>query len=112
VITTIRILLGVAQAVAQAESSKGSDQVYVILNLLDYYVVVDQIFAICCDTTSSKTRAISVLTKALNILILRILCSTIISVMFTFPTSWKNSLAKYKAQGGAFMSVCRRHTRS
>jgi len=39
---------------AQAESSKGSsDQAHVILNLLDYYEVVDQMFAICCDTTSS-----------------------------------------------------------
>ncbi len=38
---------------AQAESSKGSDQAHVILNQLDYYEVVDQMFAICCDTTSS-----------------------------------------------------------
>ncbi len=36
---------------AQAESSKGSDQAHVILNLLDYYEVIDQMFAIGCDTT-------------------------------------------------------------
>jgi hypothetical protein len=68
------ILLGVVQA----ESSKGSDQAHVILNLLEYYEVVDQIFAICCDTTSSNTGAfsgaLSVLTKVLNIPILWILC--------------------------------------
>jgi hypothetical protein len=50
----------------------------VILNLLDYYEVVDQMFAICCYTISSNTGAfsgaISVLTKALNIFILWILC--------------------------------------
>jgi hypothetical protein len=67
---TNNILLGVAQA----ESSKGSDQEYAILNLLDYFEVAVQIFAICCDTTSSNTRAISVLTKALTICILWILC--------------------------------------
>jgi hypothetical protein len=46
----------------------------VILNLPDYYEVVDQMFAICCDTTSLNTGAfsgaISVLTRALNIFIL------------------------------------------
>jgi hypothetical protein len=45
------ILLGFAQA----ESSKGSDQAHVILSLLDYYEVVDQMFSICCDTESSNT---------------------------------------------------------
>jgi hypothetical protein len=45
------ILLGVFQAV----SSKGSDQADVILNLLEQYDVVDQNFAVCCDTTSSNT---------------------------------------------------------
>jgi hypothetical protein len=37
------ILLGVVQAV----SSKGSDQADVILSLLEYYDIVDQIFAVC-----------------------------------------------------------------
>jgi len=68
------ILLGVVQA----ESSKGSDQAHVILNLLEYYEVADQIFAVCCDTTSSNTGAfsgaISVLTKVLNVPILWIMC--------------------------------------
>lgn len=68
------ILLGVVQA----ESSKGSDQAHVILNLLEYYEIADQIFAICCDTTSSNTGAfsgaISVMTEVLNIPILWILC--------------------------------------
>ncbi len=45
------ILLGVVQAV----SSKGSDQADVILSLLEYYDIVDQIFAVCWDTTSSNT---------------------------------------------------------
>ena len=49
------ILLGVFQAV----SSKGSDQADVILNLLEYYDIVDQIFAVCCDTTSSNTGVFS-----------------------------------------------------
>ena len=40
------ILLGVVQAA----SSKGSDQADVILNLLQYYDIVDHIFAVCCDT--------------------------------------------------------------
>jgi hypothetical protein len=39
--------------VVQAESSKGSDQADVILSLLEYYDIVDQIFAVCWDTTSS-----------------------------------------------------------
>ncbi len=68
------ILLGVVQA----ESSKGSDQAHVILNLLEYYEVADQIFAVCCDTTSSNTGAfsgaISVLSKFLNVPILWIMC--------------------------------------
>jgi hypothetical protein len=49
------ILLGVFQAV----SSKGSDQADVILNLLEYYDIVDQTFAVCCDTTSSETSVFS-----------------------------------------------------
>jgi hypothetical protein len=63
--------------VALTESPKGSDQAHVILNLLDYYEVVDQIFAICCDNTSLNTAfsgAICVPTIALNIFILWILC--------------------------------------
>jgi hypothetical protein len=40
------ILLGVVQAA----SSKGSDQADVILNLLEYYDIVDQVFDVCCDT--------------------------------------------------------------
>jgi hypothetical protein len=49
------ILLGFAQA----QSFKGSDQAHVILDLLYYYEVVDQMFAICYDTTSSNTGAFS-----------------------------------------------------
>ncbi len=49
------ILLGVVQAA----SSKGSDQADVILNLRDYYDIVDQVFAVCCDTTSSNTGVFS-----------------------------------------------------
>ncbi len=47
--------LGVVQAVY----FKGYDQGDVILNLLEYYDIVDQIFAVCWDTTSSNTCAFS-----------------------------------------------------
>jgi len=57
--------------------------------------VVGQIFAICSDNTCSNTRAISVLTKALNFAFSGF-SAAIISARSTFPTSWKNSLAKYK----------------
>jgi len=40
-------------------SSKGSDQADVILNLLEDYDFEDQIFAVCCDTTSSNTGVFS-----------------------------------------------------
>ncbi len=40
------------------QSSKGSDQADVILNLLEYYDI-DQTFAVCCDTTSSNTSVFS-----------------------------------------------------
>jgi hypothetical protein len=49
------ILLGVVQAA----SSKGSEQAYVILNLLEYYDILDRIFAVCCDTISSNTGVFS-----------------------------------------------------
>src|SRR6218665_3907653 len=45
------LLLGVVLS----DSSKGSDQAYNIMSLLEYYEICDQIFAICCDTTSSNT---------------------------------------------------------
>jgi hypothetical protein len=68
------ILLGVVQAA----SSKGCDQAEVILNLLEYYNIVDQIYAVCCDTTSSNTGvfsgAITVLTNILNTPLLWFLC--------------------------------------
>ncbi len=41
--------------VVQAASSQGSDQADFILNLLEYCDIVDQVFAVCCDTTSSNT---------------------------------------------------------
>ncbi len=44
---------------AQAESSKGSDQAHVILSLLDYYELVDQMFSICCESECSNTGACS-----------------------------------------------------
>ena len=45
------VLLGVVQTA----SSKGSDQAVAILNLLEYFNIVDQIFAVCCDTMASNT---------------------------------------------------------
>jgi hypothetical protein len=41
------------------QSSKGSDQADVILNLLEYFDIVDHTFAVCCDTTSSNTSLFS-----------------------------------------------------
>jgi hypothetical protein len=85
----------------------------VILNLLDYYEVVDQMFAICCDTISSNTGAfsgaISVLTKALNILILWILCRHHICEVHISHFMEELTGEIQKAQGGVFISVCRRH---
>jgi hypothetical protein len=98
---------------AQAESSKRSDQAHVILNLLDYYEGLDQMFAICCDTISSNTGAfsgaISVLTKALNILILWILCRHHICEVHISHFMEELTGDIQKAQGGVFISVCRRH---
>jgi hypothetical protein len=59
-------------------SSKGSDQADVILNLLEYYNIADQIFAVFCDTTSSNTGvfsgAIVLLCTILNTPLLWFLC--------------------------------------
>ena len=68
------ILLGVVQA----ESSKGCDQAEVILSLLEYYDIADQIYAVCCDTTASNTGAfsgaITLLSSILNVPLLWFLC--------------------------------------
>ncbi len=70
-------------------------------------------FAICCDTISSNTRAfsgaISVLTKALNILILWILCRHHICEVHISHFMEELTGEIQKAQGGVFISVCRRH---
>jgi hypothetical protein len=61
---------------AKAESSKGSDQAHVILNLLDYYEVVGQMLPSVVTLlihTGAFSGAISVLTRALNIFIFWIL---------------------------------------
>ena len=61
----------ILHGVVQAENSKGIDQADVILILLEYYNIADQIFAICCDTTASNAGvfvgAITILTNILNI---------------------------------------------
>jgi hypothetical protein len=98
--------------VALTESPKGSVQAHVILNLLDYYEAVDQIFAICCDTTSFNTAfsgAICVLTKALTIFILWILCCHHICEVNISNFMEELTGEILKAQGRVFMSVCRRH---
>lgn len=68
------VLLGVVQA----ESSKGYDQAHLLLNLLEYYIIADQIFAVCCDTTSSNTGvhsgAIQILTEILDLPLVWIMC--------------------------------------
>ncbi|XP_065679805.1 uncharacterized protein LOC136094125 [Hydra vulgaris] len=68
------ILLGVVQA----PSSKGNDQAEAILNLLEYYDIVDQIFSVCCDTTASNTGihsgAVVILSSILNIPLIWFLC--------------------------------------
>ncbi len=38
----------------------------VILNLLEYYDIVDKILAVCCDTTSSNTGVFSGISAILN----------------------------------------------
>jgi len=93
------ILLGVVQA----ESSKGSDQAHVILHLLEYYEVADQIFAVCCDTTSSNTGAfsgsISVLTKFLNVPILWIMCRHHMNEVHISPSPFMEELTGEKTKG-------------
>ena len=83
-----------------------------ILNLLDYYEVVDKMLAIRCDITSSNTGpfsgAISVLTKALNIFILLILCCHHICEVHISHFMEELTGEIQKGQGGVFMSVCRR----
>jgi hypothetical protein len=83
-----------------------------ILNLLDYYEVVDKMLAISCDITSSNTGpfsgAISVLTKALNIFILWILCCHHICEVHISHFMEELTGEIQKGQGGVFMSVCRR----
>ena len=68
------VLLGVVQAA----SSKGSDQAVAILNLLEYFNIVDQIFVVCCDTTASNTGihsgAVVILSSILNTPLLWFLC--------------------------------------
>ncbi len=71
-----------------------------ILNLLDYYEVVDKMLAIRCD--------ISVLTKALNIFILWILCCHHIYEVHISYFMEELTGEIQKGQGGVFMSVCRR----
>ena len=68
------VLLGVVQAA----SSKGSDQAVAILNLLEYFNIVDQIFVVCSDTTASNTGihsgAVVILSSILNTPLLWFLC--------------------------------------
>ena len=68
------VLLGVVQA----SSSKGSDQVDVLLNMLYYYEIADNIYAVCCDTTASNTGAfagaVKLLAVALDVPLLWFLC--------------------------------------
>jgi hypothetical protein len=83
-----------------------------ILNLLDYYEMVDKMLAIRCDITSSNTGpfsgAISVLTKALNIFILWILCCHHICEVHISHFMEELTGEIQKGQGGVFMSVSRR----
>jgi hypothetical protein len=73
-ITISDILLGVAQAA----SSKGCDQADVILYLLHYYDIVDQIFALSYETTASYTGVFSgvmvILSTILNLPLLWSIC--------------------------------------
>src|SRR6218665_1432818 len=70
------LLLGVVLS----DSSKGSDQAYNILSLLECYEICDQIFAIilCCDTTSSNTGVhngtVQILSTTLNAQMLWLMC--------------------------------------
>ena len=68
----------VLHGVFQTASSKGSDQTVAILNLLEYFNIVDQIFAACCDTTACNTGihsgAFVILSSILNTPLLWFLC--------------------------------------
>ena len=68
------ILLGIIQS----ESSKGSDQAEIILKLLEYYEISEQIVAVCTDTTSSntgvKSGAIVLLSNVLGVPLLWLMC--------------------------------------
>lgn len=68
------LLLGVIQT----ESSKGVDQAEGILAMLEYYDIIDQVFAVCCDTTGSNTGefrgAIVILAELIEKPLLWLLC--------------------------------------
>ena len=68
------ILLGIIQS----ESSKGSDQAEIILKLLEYYEISEQIVAVCTDTTSSNTGVKSganvLLSNVLGVPLLWLMC--------------------------------------
>ena len=68
------ILLGVVQT----PSSKGSDQVEAILNILEYYDITDNIYATCCDKTASNTGSYNgagaILASTLDVLLLWFMC--------------------------------------
>ena len=68
------ILLGIIQS----ESSKQSDQAEIILKLLEYYEISEQIVAVCTDTTSSntgvKSGAIVLLSNVLGVPLLWLMC--------------------------------------
>jgi hypothetical protein len=98
--------------VVQAESSKGSDQAHVsrtcwiIMMLLTRYL--PSVVTILAQTFSG---AISVL-KALNIFILWVLCRHHICEVHNSHFMEELIGEIRKAQGGVFMSVCRRHSSS
>jgi hypothetical protein len=61
-----------------SSSGRAADQVLLIHNLLEYYEVIDDLFAVCCDTTSTNTGRrggiIHLLTEVIKKPLLWLLC--------------------------------------
>ena len=70
----VDFLLGMVQA----KNLTGSEQANLILDLLEYYDIVDNIIGVCCDTTASKTRkfagAVTILSTILNTSLVWCMC--------------------------------------
>jgi hypothetical protein len=81
--------------VAQAESSKGSDQAHVSRTCWFIMCLTRYLPSLVTILAQAFSGVISVLTKALNISFFGF-SAVIISVRSTFPTSWKNLIGEIR----------------